>query len=148
MFRLTFNYHFVYKEKFNNHIKVTFKIHDLWFKLSYIIYDQADIKHDYWKILIHSNNKHYLSFNIFDLSQLQFTKMSQKTRILFFTFIKIMNIVIKSISELKSELSLLYETKLHESNELIFYIDDIFIVHDFYEKQFVFFKNHFLSRIL
>ena len=59
-----------------------------------------------------------------------------------------MNIAMKLISKLMSELLLLYEKELHESVKLTFYINNIFLAHDSFEKQYLFLKNHFLFRML
>ena len=59
-----------------------------------------------------------------------------------------MNIAMKLILKLMSESSLLHEEKSHESAELTFYINDIFLAYDSFEKQYSFLKDHFLLRML
>ena len=54
----------------------------------------------------------------------------------------------KLISELMSESLLLYKKELHKLVKLTFYINNIFLVHDSFEKQYSFLKDYFLLRML
>ena len=98
--------------------------------------------------MIHFEDRYYLIFHVSNIDQLQFTRMSQKTRTSSFIFIELMNIVLDSISSSNAESSLLHASKKTTFSNIFFYIDDIFEAQRIFEEQYVFLKNHFFFRIL
>ena len=146
--RLTFDYHFVYEKSFESTMKLIVKAQSFMSNSRHKTLFSANMKHDYWNVEVHSKNKHYLSFYVFDFDQLQFTRMSQKTKFFFFTFIEFMSIVLKLIFESNFEFFLLYFDDQHTLIFIVYYMNDIFETHITYEKQYCFFRNHLFSRLL
>ena len=146
--KLTFNNHFVYEKFVENMIKLAQRTHDLLNRSNHRTFFSTNMKHDYWEILIHLENRHYLIFHVSNIDQLQSIRMSQSIRISSFTFIELMNIVFEFISKSNSESSLLHAIIHTTSSNIFFYIDDIFEDHKTFKKQYDFLETHFFSRIL
>ena len=66
---LIFNYHFIYKDIPASYIEAATIMHDLLSISSYQYLFLADIKHRYWAVNIHPNNRHYLAFHIPGIDQ-------------------------------------------------------------------------------
>ena len=110
---------------------------------------QTDIKHDYFSMSIHSDDQHILTFIISDIEQLQSTQMLQKISSASFTFVKLMSITLKFILTSSSESSLLH-IDIENSNDFsqcMMYIDNIFEEFQFFENQYNFLRDHFLSHM-
>ena len=146
--RFTFNYHFVYKKSSKSTMKLTIKTHSFMRNSNNKIFFFVNMKHDYWNVLVHSKDKHYLTFHVFEIEQLQFTRMLQKTKFFSFIFIELMNIALNFISKFHAKLSLLHLIDHHSSFNVAFYINDVFEAHTNYENQYNFLKNHLFFRIL
>lgn len=146
--RLTFNYHFVYEEPSGSTMKLAARAHSLMSNLSHRALFSADMKHGYWGVLVHPDDRNYLAFHVSGLGQLQPTRMPQGARISSFIFIELMNIVLGSIPELNSESSLLHSHDRHTTPGVAFYIDDTFGAHASYVEQYRFLRDHFLPRII
>ena len=124
--KLTFNYHFVYKKSSNSIMKLTNRVHKQLSISNHRTYFSIDMKHDYWEVLIHSKNRHYLIFHISKIDQLQFIRMSQKTKSFLFIYIELMNIILNFIFSPNSKSSLMHNEHYNKSTNVCFYIDDIF----------------------
>ena len=74
--------------------------------------------------------------------------MFQNTKISFFTFIELINIMFEFISKSNLKSLLLHLIKIIIFSNIFFYIDNIFENHKFFEKQYRFLKNHFFFKIL
>ena len=146
--KLIFNYHFVYEKSNESMMKFAQRIHNLLKRSNHRCYFSVDMKHDYWDVMIHFENRHYLIFYVSNIDQLQFTRMFQRTKTSSFIFIELMNIVLDSILNSNAESSLLHASKKTTFFDIFFYIDDIFEVQRIFEEQYVFLKNHFFFRIL
>ena len=68
--KFTFNYHFVYEEPSKSIMKLTNRVHKQLSISSHRTYFSVDMKHDYWRVLVHSKNRHYLTFHISEIDQL------------------------------------------------------------------------------
>ena len=147
-FKLIFDYHFVYEKLSKNIMKLITWMHNNLKKSNHRSLFSTNMKHEYWKITMHSKNRHYLSFHISKIDQLQFTRMSQKTKSFSFIYIELMNIILKFIFESNSKFSLLHSKYHNKISNNYFYIDDVFDDHVFFEKKYYFLKNHFFFRIL
>ena len=129
-------------------MKLTNRMHKQLSISSHRTYFSVDMKHDYWKMLIHSKNRHYLIFHISEIDQLQFIRMFQETRSFSFTYIEFMNIILNFILSSNSKPSLMHSKHYNKSTNVCFYIDDIFDDHVSIKKKYNFLKNYFLFRIL
>ena len=129
-------------------MKFAQRTHDLLNRSNHRTFFSTNMKHDYWKVLIHFENRHYLTFYVSNIDQLQSTRMSQNTKIFSFTFIELMNIVFEFTSESHSKSFLLHAIIHITSSSIFFYIDDIFENHKIFEKQYNFLETHFFFRIL
>ena len=147
-FRFIFNYHFVYEKSDESMMKFAQRTHNLLERSNHRCYFSVDMKHDYWDVMIHFENRHYLIFHVSNIDQLQFIRMSQRTRISSFIFIELMNIVFDSISSSNAKSSLLHASKKTTFSDIFFYIDDIFEAQRTFEEQYIFLKNHFFFRVL
>ena len=144
---MIFNYHYIYEESQDSTMKLIWKIQEMISNFKWNMYFKIDMKHDYWKVTIHSKDRHYLIFHIFELNQLQSTKMSQNIRTSSFIFTKFMNIVLESISSSNSKSSLLHNADESNSNTF-FYIDDVFAEFVTWQNLYNFLKQHFFSRLI
>ena len=129
-------------------MKLAQRTHDLLNLSNHRTFFSTNMKHDYWKILIHFENRHYLIFHVSNIDQLQSTRMSQSIKIFSFIFIELMNIVFELISESNLKSSLLHAIIHTTSSNIFFYIDDIFEDHKTFKKQYDFLEIHFFFRIL
>ena len=129
-------------------MKLTQRTHDLLNRSNHRMFFATNMKHNYWNVTIHLENRHYLIFHVFEIDQLQSTRMSQNIKTFSFTFIELINIVLKFISKLYSKSLLLHAIMHTTSSNIFFYIDDIFDDHKIFEKQYHFLKYHFFSRLL
>lgn len=71
--RLTFNYHYVFEELSENHMKLITQTHEFLTHLTHESFFFFDLKNIYWGVIIHSDDRHLLTFNISEISQLQST---------------------------------------------------------------------------
>ncbi len=106
--RLTFNYHFVYEDIPASHIEAASNVHDLLSIPSNQCLFFADIKHGYWVVNVHPDDRHYLDFHVSGIGQIQPTRMPQGARTSIFTFNELMNIVLGPIPAPQPEPSLLH----------------------------------------
>lgn len=146
--RLTFNYHFVYESPSASIMELSLRVHNNLGVGSHRSYFSADMKHGYWGVLVHPEDRHYLAFHIPGVGQLQPTRMPQGTRSSSFTYTELMNIILGAIPEPQPEPSLLHQEDPSKQADLCFYIDDIFGGHSSFEEEYNFLLNHFLPRIL
>ena len=126
-----------------SHIKLFSKIHNYLSDFQHKTFFQADIKHEYFSVILHPENQHMFAFIISGIEQLQSMRMSQGSRTASHTMSELMNITLKPIPELSSESFLLHNDS-EGSPQLAFYMNDIFSGHVNFESQFSFLKDHFL----
>ena len=69
--RLTFNYSKVKEDMLKNYLKLMSKVHDYFSNLRHKTFFQADIKHEYFSVVLHSDNCHLFTFSIPGIGQLQ-----------------------------------------------------------------------------
>src|ERR1700741_4464367 len=91
--RVIFNFLQVHENLPGSNIELSSRIHDYLTDSSHEVFMQADIKHEYFSVEIHSENHHYFAFTVPDIGQLQHTRMPQGSRSTAFTFMKLMNLV-------------------------------------------------------
>lgn len=134
---ITFNYSKVKENMSDNYLKLMSKVHnylsDLWHKMFF----QADIKHEYFSVVLHLKDWHLFAFTISEIEQLQPMQMSQRLKSAGFIMSELMNITLSLISESMSESSLMY-SEFPGLSPVIFYVNDIFCSHEDFESQFTF----------
>ena len=146
--RLTFDYHFVYEEPSGSIMELATRVHNNLGRSSHRSLFSADMKHGYWGVAVHPEDRHYLSFHIPGIGQLQPTRMPQGTRSSSFTYTELMNIILGPIPEPNPEPSLLHSEHHSKAPDSCFYIDDVFGGHASFEEEYYFLKDHFFPRIL
>lgn len=105
-----------------------------------------NIKHSYFSIILHSENWHLFAFSISEIEQLQSTCMLQESWSADFTMMKLMNIILDSISKPQSKFSLMH-SKFLDSAPITFYMNDLFSSHSNFESQFAFLWDQFFPQI-
>ena len=148
--RFIFDYFKINEELSEIYLKFSFKTHDILFNSVYECLFSVDLKHAYFIINLHENDRHLFAFIIFNMKQLQLIRMSQKFKSADFIMTEIVNRVFEKIfvqNEFSFEFSFLHFFNLFQFSNLCFYMND------FFEKQFADFflyqylKNHFLFKI-
>ena len=73
--KIIFNYFKITKLLSRAHLELNFKIYNHLsnFKHDYLF--SINLKHTYFIISLHFENRHYFIFTIFEINQIQFTKM-------------------------------------------------------------------------
>ena len=110
----------------------------------------TDLKHVYFTMKIHFDDREFFVFIIFDLRQLQSTRMQQNFMTASFIMSKLMCRTLKKISENfeNSEKLSFFQNRISDFfPPLIFYQNDIMNEYFSFDDQFQFFKMHFFSRI-
>ena len=65
---MIFDYSHIIKLLFNTHLKLSSKIHDYLFNSHHEYLFLINLKHIYFIISLHSNDRHYFVFIIFDIN--------------------------------------------------------------------------------
>lgn len=146
--RLTFNYHYVFEDQPGSYMELANKVHEFLSVPSHGVFIHFDIKHGYWAVEVHPDDRHFLAFTIPGLGQLQPTRMPQGTRTSSFTMTEMMNIALGPIPEPFPEPSLLHSVDKDTLPPVAFYVDDGFVAHRTYEEQYAFLETHLLPRLL
>ena len=142
--RMTYDYFRVVKKLSEIHMSLMFECHDYFFDSRHRCFMTANFKHAYFTILIYSKNRKFFAFTISEMKQLQFIRMQQKSKSVFFIMSKLMIQALKKISD---ESSLLQNQISDSSSFLTYYQNNIMNEHESFQKQFIFFRNHFFFQI-
>ena len=67
---MIFDYFYIIKLFSNAHLKLSSKSYNHLFNSRYECLFSIDLKYVYFTISLHSNNKHYFAFTIFDINQI------------------------------------------------------------------------------
>ena len=97
-FQFIFDYFKISKELSKIYLKFSFKTHDILFNSVYDCLFSVNLKHVYFTINLHENNRYFFAFTILDIRQLQFIRISQKFKSADFIMIEIVNRAIEKIS--------------------------------------------------
>ena len=73
--RMTFNYFKMIKLFSRAYFEFNFKIYDYFLNLKHNYLFSTDLKHVYFIISLHFKNRHYFIFIIFEINQIQFTRI-------------------------------------------------------------------------
>jgi hypothetical protein len=142
--RMTFNYSRVIEKLSDIHMQLMSECHDYLSNLRHECFMIADLKHAYFMMYIHSNDRKYFAFIISELDQLQFTRMHQESMTASFIMSELM---CRALEKFSNESSLLQSDSSNCSSSLTFYQDDILEEHRSFDHQFAFLRDHFFSRM-
>ena len=145
--KVTFDYSRVNEKLSNSHFELSSKVHDNLSDSRHRCLFAANLKHAYLTISFHSDDKHYFVFTIFDIDQIQFIRMQQNSQSADFTMTELTYRDFDSLFFLIKKLSLLHSNDSASLSMLTFYMNDFFDEFASFEKQYVFLKKHFLSRV-
>ena len=130
--QITFDYQHIKENMFRIYLELTVKVHNYLINLCHKTFFQADIKHGYFSVMLHSENWHVFTFTISGIEQLQPTRMSQRSRSAGFIISELMNITLRSISEFSPKPSLMH-SELNKPTLIIFYMNNLFSGHSDFE---------------
>ncbi|KAG7007159.1 hypothetical protein G7Y79_00011g030570 [Physcia stellaris] len=144
--RLVFNYHYIYEDPQGSTMELSRKVQEMMSNPKWKMFFGADMKHGYWGVPVHPEDRHYLAFHIPGIGQLQPTRMPQGTRTSSFTFTELMNILLGAIPPPNPEPSLLHNADGSDPNAG-FYIDDIFGGFETWQQLYDFLVQQFFPRL-
>ena len=146
-FRVIFDYSRVNEKLSNSHFELFSKIHDNLSNSRHRCLFATDLKHVYLTISLHSDDRHYFFFTIFDIDQMQSTRMQQDSQSVDFTMIELTYRVFDALSFFIKKFSLLHSNDSASLSMLTFYMNDFFENFANFDEQYDFLKEHFLFRI-
>ena len=135
--RITFDYSKVKEDMPGSHLELMSKVHDYLSDPRHRTFFQADVKHGYFSVVLHPDDRHLFAFSIPGIGQLQPTRMPQGSKSAGFTMSELMNIALGPIPEPYPESSLMHG-EAADAASIAFYMDDLFSGHPDFESQFVF----------
>ena len=144
--RITFNYSKVKEDMPESYLELMSKVHDYLSDSRHKTFFQADIKHKYFSVILHSEDHYLFTFTISGIRQLQLTKMPQGSRSAGFIMLKLINIMLGPILKPHLESSLMHG-EFSGPASIAFYMNDLFSRHPDFESQFTFLQDHFFPQI-
>lgn len=152
--RLVIDYSNVEEVMPGTHLQLTPRVHDYLSDPRHATFFVADLKHAYYSVGLHPEDRHYFAFYLPDVGQLQPTRMMQGSQSSAFTMNELMNLVFGPIPAPQSEPSLLHysATPLEKHQTaglapLAYYMDDIFGGAQSFDEQLEFLGNHLFPRL-
>ena len=146
-FRMIFDYSRVNEKLSNSYLELFSKIHDNLSNSRHRYLFATNLKHVYFTISFHFDDKHYFFFTIFDIDQMQSTRMQQNSQSIDFIMIELTYRVFDALSFFIKKFLLLHSNDSISLSMLTFYMNDFFDDFANFDEQYDFFKKHFLSRI-
>ena len=144
--QITLDYSKVKEDIPGSYLELMSKVHNYLSDPRHGTFFQADIRHRYFSIVLHLEDRYLFAFTIPGIGQLQPTQMPQGSCLAGFTMSELMNITLGPILEPNSEPSLMHGEP-SEPALIAFYMDDLFSGHPDFESQFAFLRDHFFPRI-
>lgn len=126
--RLVFDYHWVYEDQPGNWMHNQEAVYDFLSNPSHKLYFQFDIKHAYWSVPIHPNDRYLLAFSVLGIGQFQPTRMPQGERSASFTITELMHIALGAIPPPNPEPSLMYGGERPDVQHCSVFMDDGFVI--------------------
>ena len=145
--KMTFDYSRVDEIMFEIYIELSSKVHDHLSDSRHEMLMSANMKHVYFTISLHSDDRHIFAFTIFEIDQLQFIRMQQRFMSAEFILTEMIYKILRFISFSNSESSLLHSDNSFISSSLFIYMNDIFDEFRIFDDMFKFLRDHFFSRI-
>lgn len=149
--RLTFNYQNVIEDKPGCFVELMSSCHDYMGHPSHQMYHKLDLKHGYWVISVHPDDRHYFAFSIPGLGQLQPTRMPQGSCSASFSFTELMYLVLGYIpktSNFPGAESLLNASEEHGLPKVAFYIDDMHSGFKTFDEGYAILADELLPRLV
>src|ERR1700733_353800 len=149
--RITFNYRNVHEVMPGTFLQLTSEVHDYLSDPRHGCFMQYDIKHTYWSLAVHPDDRHFFAFYVDGIGQLQPTRMPQGSQSAGFSMNELMYIALGYIPPLPDgtgeEPSLLASTSPDRLSPAKHYFDDVFGGHTDAAEALDFLQNHFLPRM-
>jgi transposase InsO family protein len=149
--RITFNYRNVHENMPGTFLQLTSEVHDYLSDPRHGCFMQYDIKHAYWSLAVHPDDRHYFAFYIDGIGQLQPTRMPQGSQSAGFSMNELMYIALGYIPPLPDgtgeEPSLLASDRPDQLPSVKHYFDDVFGGHKDATEALEFLENHLLPRM-
>lgn len=142
--RMTYDYFRVIEQLSRTHMSLMFECHDYLSNFRHKCFMTADLKHVYFGVLVHSDDREFFAFIISSMSQLQSIKMQQGFQTTSFIMSELMT---RAFEEIFEESFLFQNITSNKSSLITYYQDDIMGKHESFQKQFNFFRDHFLFKI-
>lgn len=149
--RITFNYQNVIEEMPGTYLELMSRVHDHLGHPTHKFFHKLDLKHGYWAIRVHPEDRHLFAFTIPGIGQLQPARMPQGSMTAGFSFTELMNIVfgvISPLGEFEGMESLMSSETPESLPKLSFYIDDIFAGFRTFEEGYDLLANEVFPRLV
>lgn len=145
--RVTFDYSRVNEDLPGSHMELSSKVHDNLSDPRHRCLFAADLKHAYLTIPLHPDDRHFFSFTISGIGQVQPTRMQQGSKSAGFTMNELVYRAFGALPPPIREPSLLHSSSPTDLPVLTFYMDDFFGGFQNFEEQYQFLRYHFLPRV-
>ena len=145
--RMTFDYSRIDEIMSETYIELSLKMHDHLSDSKHEMLMSADMKHAYFIINLHFDDRHIFAFIISEIDQLQFIRMQQEFMSAKFILIEMIYKALDFISFSNFESFLLHFSDSSILSSLSTYMNDIFEEFRIFENMFSFLRDHFFSRI-
>jgi hypothetical protein len=145
--RITFDYSRVTEVLPGSYLELSSKVHDNLSDPRHRCFFAADLKHAYFTIPLHPDDRKYFAFTISGLGQLQPTRMMQGSQSAGFTMTEAVNRACGPLPPPHKEPSLLHSAEPSRPPVLVFYMDDFFGGFSGFNEQYDFLREHFLPRM-
>ena len=142
--RVILNYSKVLELLLETHLELSFKVHDNLSNSRHQCFLIANLKHVYLIINLHSDDRHYFIFIIFEIDQLQLTRMQQESKSTKFIMTELIYRAFEVLSFSIKKLFLLHSIDLNHQSMFTFYINDFFEDFKNFDEQYEFLRTHFL----
>lgn len=151
-YRVTFDYSKIKEDIPGCTIVTTDECHDYLSHPTHHLYHQLDLKHAYWSVAVHPEDRHYYTFSAPGFGQLQPTRMPQGAGSSAFTMNELMSLVLGPIPPNSdgqgAEPSLLQAAEPDTLPGMVYYMDDMMAASNNFEEAFRFLEHHLLPRLL
>lgn len=127
--RITFNYQNIKEDMPGCYLELMTKVHDCLSNSSHDFFLKFGVKHGYWNILVHPEDRYYFAFTISGIGHVKPTRMPQGYISARFLFTELLYIVLGEITRencFTRTMSILVANNDECLPKIFFYIDDIF----------------------
>lgn len=149
--RITFNYQNVKEEMPGYFLELMSKVHDHVSDPSHQFFLKFDVKHGYWNILVHPEDRHFFAFTISVIGRVQPTCLPQGSMSAGFSFKELIYIVLGDIPAGEDDFpgmkSLLVVEDGLSLPKVSFYIDDMFSGLSNFQDAYNFMTNELFPRL-
>ncbi|POS82100.1 hypothetical protein EPUL_005332, partial [Erysiphe pulchra] len=149
--QLTFNHQNVVEDIPGCFVELSSTTHDYMGHPSPRLFHKLDLKHGYWAISVHPDDRKYFAFSIAGIGQLQPTRMPQGSITSMFSFTELIYISLGAIPPTKTFEGwdpLLASSTPHSLPQVAFYVDDIFSGFENFDQGYDILENRLLPRLV